>query len=287
MIVDLHCHSTASDGLLAPAEVVARAAGQGVALLALTDHDTTTGLPEAAEAARRLGMGFVPGIEISTTWSHGTVHIVGLDIDPDHPRLRQGLEQLAEERARRAEVMIQRLARLGIVGAEAAIPGDPRAAGRSHFARWLVDQGHAKDWRQAFKRYLGRGKPAYVPGRWATLAEAVEWIRSAGGVAVLAHPARYRLTHSKLTRLLTDFRTVGGTALEVVSSSHSEDDRRCMAQLAGRFALWASAGSDFHGPGGFVELGRDLTLPRGCRPLWSRWRDRLSNPENTCQVSPS
>ncbi len=283
MIVDLHCHSTASDGLLAPGEVVARARRQGVALLALTDHDTTAGLSEAAEAARRLGVTFVSGIEISTTWNHGTVHIVGLDIDPAHPRLCQGLEQLAEERARRAQAMIQRLASLGLSGAEAAIPGDPRAAGRSHFARWLVSQGHAKDWQQAFKRYLGRGKPAYVPGRWATLAEAVEWIRAAGGVAVLAHPARYRLTHSKLNRLLTDFRAAGGVALEVVSSSHSEDDRRRMAGLADRFGLWASAGSDFHGPGGFVELGRDLALPAGCRPLWSRWRDRLSNPENACQ----
>ncbi len=285
MIVDLHCHSTASDGTLDPAAVVARAAAQGVDLLALTDHDTTAGLEAAVEAARAHGIGFIPGIEISALWSGATVHIVGLGIDPLDARLRAGLERLAEERARRALAMVERLEKLGLSGSEAAIPGDPRAAGRSHFARWLVDQGHVKDWRAAFRRYLNRGRPVYVPGRWAGLDEAVAWIRAAGGVAVLAHPARYRMTASKLERLARGFREAGGAALEVVSSSHTPDDRRRMAALAARLGLLASAGSDFHTPGGFVELGRDLALPEGCRPLWSQWpaaRSKGATTPETC-----
>jgi len=287
MIVDLHCHSTASDGTLAPAAVVARAAAQGVDLLALTDHDTTAGLDEAAEAARAHGVQFLPGIEISALWSGGTIHVVGLGIDPADADLRAGLERLAEERARRALAMVGRLEKLGLPGADAAIPADPRAASRSHFARWLVAQGHAKDWRAAFRRYLTRGRPAYVPGRWAGLDEAVAWIRAAGGIAVLAHPARYRMTASKLERLARAFRDAGGEALEVVSSSHGPEDRRRMAALAARLGLLASAGSDFHTPGGFVELGRDLALPEGCRPVWSQWPALRSkgatNPE-TCSV---
>ncbi len=271
MIIDLHCHSTASDGTLAPAAVVARAAAQGVTMLALTDHDTTAGLAEAAAAARRQGLHFVPGIELSALWAGMTIHVVGLDIDPDHPVLQAGQARQAEERARRAQAMVARLLELGFEGAEAALPEDLRGAGRSHFARWLVAEGHAKDWRAAFKRYLSRGRPAYVPGRWPALEEVVAWIRAAGGVPVLAHPARYRLTHAKLERLLRQFVAAGGEALEVVSSSHGPEDRLRMARLATRLGLAASAGSDFHGPGGFVELGRDLSLPEGCRPVWTPW----------------
>jgi predicted metal-dependent phosphoesterase TrpH len=275
---DLHSHSTASDGSLTPTALVERAAAAGIGVLALTDHDETAGLAEAASAATAAGIGFVPGIELSVSWSHQTVHIVGLGITADSAPLQAGIERLREFRNWRAEEIGRRLEKAGIAG---ALAGARRYAGgtilsRTHFARFLVETGHARDPRQVFKRYLVRGKPGYVPGEWASLAEALDWIHAAGGLAVIAHPARYRFSATRLRQLLAEFVELGGVGLEVVSGSHSHDDVRHMAVLAQRFGLAASAGSDYHGPeNAWLDLGRLSPLPEGCLPLWETdaWAD--------------
>lgn len=274
LLHDLHTHSTASDGTLAPAELVRRAAEAGVDVLALTDHDETCGLAEAATAARRYGIGFVPGAEISVTWNGMTIHIVGLHIRADAPALQAGLAKLREFRNWRAEEMGRRLAKAGITGAyeDARARAGGRIVSRTHFAQFLVANGHAKDLRQVFRKFLKRGKPGHVPGQWASLEEAVGWIRAAGGVAVLAHPARYDLTMTRLRKLAGTFVEAGGGAIEVVSGSHSRDDCFKMAQLARQFDLPASAGSDYHGPEHpWIELGRLPPLPDGCTPVWEGW----------------
>ncbi len=271
---DLHSHSTASDGTLSPAELVARAAAAGVGVLALTDHDTTAGLAEAARAAAAQGIELVPGVEISVTWGGGTVHVLGLGVDADDPILAAGLAGLREFRGWRAREIGARLARAGIPGAyEGALAlSNGRLVSRTHFARFLVAQGHARDERAVFRSYLVSGKPGHVPGRWAPLEEALAWIAAAGGIAVIAHPARYRLTRTRLRRLLGAFKEAGGQALEVVSGSHSRDDCLAMARHARDFGLLASAGSDFHGPEHpWIALGRLPELPEGCRPLWEHW----------------
>ena len=276
---DLHTHSTASDGTLTPEALVARAAAAGVPVLALTDHDTTEGLAEAAAAARLLGIGFVPGVEISVTWGGRTVHLVGLGVDPDHPELCQGLAGLIAFRSWRAEEIGRRLAKQGIAGAYAGAKAlsNGRLIGRTHFARFLVERRLAADERAVFKHYLVNGKPGHVPGQWATLEEAVGWIRAAGGQAVIAHPARYRYTRSKLLTLIGEFREVGGIGLEVVSGSHSRDDVFNFARHAREQRLLASAGSDFHGPdlslsaNPWPGLGRLPALPEGSTPIWHDW----------------
>lgn len=271
---DLHSHSTASDGTLRPAELVVRAADAGVDVLALTDHDTTEGVQEAALAAGARGIGLVPGLEISVTWSGQTVHIVGLNVDPGHPRLQQGLAQLRQFRDWRAEEIGRRLAKKRIEGAfeGARAFSNGRLISRTHFARYLVQIGAAKDERDVFKHYLVKGKPGHVPGKWAGLEEAVGWILAAGGQAVVAHPARYKMTRSKLRRLFGDFRECGGVALEVVSGSHSRDDYFMMARHAREFGFLASAGSDFHNPDNpWIQLGRLAALPEDCVPVWRDW----------------
>ena len=273
-IYDLHSHSTASDGTLEPAELVRRAARQGVEVLALTDHDTTDGVAEAATAARDEGIELVPALEVSVTWRKGTVHIVALHIDPQDTALQQGLARLREFRLWRGEEIGRRLHKAGIDGAleGARAYADGPSLSRTHFARFLVDNGFAKDMGQAFRRYLGQGKPGHVPGDWATLEEAVGWITGAGGQAVVAHPARYKLTRTKLGELLEAFKECGGIGLEVVSSSHNREERAAMARLAEKFGLYGSVGSDFHTPGNpYVELGRHLDLPTGCAPIWETW----------------
>lgn len=272
--VDLHCHSLVSDGLLAPAEVVERAAAHGVGVLALTDHDDVGGLAEARAAAQRLGLRFVDGVEISTTWEDTTVHILGLGIDPADARLREGLERLRAGRAQRAEAMAAALGRCGYAGAlEGAMrhAGDARILGRTHFARFLVERGAARDVRSVFDHYLVRGKPGHVPHHWAEVAEAVGWITGAGGVAAIAHPARYRVGRAALRRLIEQFRACGGTAMEVVSSAHTAEDTREFARLAAAYGLLGSCGSDFHAPGeSQAELGETQALPEGVEPLWPR-----------------
>jgi len=269
---DFHTHSTASDGTLPPGELVCRAREAGVESLALTDHDTVAGLAEAAEAAAGAGLELIPGVEISVSWQGYTVHVVGLNVDPGDPILRKGLAGLLEYRAWRAEEIGRRLERDGIPGgyegARAFAKGE--LVGRTHFAHFLVQQGHARDVREVFKRFLVKGRPGHVPGDWASLEEALGWIHGAGGVAVVAHPARYHMTRSKLRRLLGEFRELGGEALEVVSGSHSKDDCYLMARHARDFGLAASAGSDYHGPENpWIQLGRLPELPPGCRPVWT------------------
>jgi len=273
---DLHTHSTASDGTLAPAELVERAADAGVDVLALTDHDTLEGVSEAREAARRRGLVLVPGVEISVTWQGGTIHVVGLDVDPRAPGLTAGLAGQREFRDWRAREIGRRLERdAGISGAfdGALALSNGRLVSRTHFARHLVASGRAESVHGVFRRFLKPGKPGHVPGQWAPLGEAVSWIREAGGQAVIAHPARYPLTRNKLRRLFGEFVEAGGVGLEVVSGSHSRDDQVVMAAHASDFGLLASAGSDYHGPENpWMELGRLPPLPVGCRPIWGNWR---------------
>jgi hypothetical protein len=271
---DLHSHSTASDGTLSPRELVTRAAKAGVRVLALTDHDTTAGIGEAQSAASACGLGLVPGVEISVTWNKHTIHIVGLNVDPDNRALQQGLRELRAFRDWRAEAIAERLEQAGISGAYqgALAHSNGTLVSRTHFARYLVEQGLAADERKVFKHYLVKGKPGFVPGRWAELGQALEWIHGAGGVAVVAHPARYRMTRSKLRRLFAEFVELKGEAIEVVSGSHNRGDYFTMAKHASDFGLMASAGSDFHSPDNpWIELGRLPRLPENCRPLWSDW----------------
>lgn len=269
---DLHSHSTASDGALTPTALVWRAAHAGLAVLALTDHDTVAGVAEAQRAAAGLPITLVPGVEISVTWGGRTVHIVGLNLDPDCATLRAGLDGLLAERAGRAEEISARLARAGIPDALAGARAHCAGAqlGRTHFARFLVARGLGRDLRDVFKHYLAEGRPGHVAGDWATLPQALDWIRAAGGLAVIAHPARYRFTRTKLRRLIGEFRDGGGIGIEVVSGSHNRDDVHAMAALARETRLLASAGSDYHGPDTpWIELGRLGQLPDACRAIWT------------------
>lgn len=272
---DLHSHSLASDGTLTPAALVQRAAMAGVDVLALTDHDDTGGIDEATQAAAEAGIYLVPGVEVSVTWGKQTIHVVGLNIDTAHAALQAGLARSREFRNWRAEEMGRRLAKHGIAGAyEGAVArAHGRIISRTHFAHFLAENGHAESVRAVFKSFLKSNKPGYVPGEWATLEEALQWIHGAGGQAVIAHPARYSMTASKRRRLLGEFAELGGEGLEVVSGSHSRGDNFSMAQLAKNHKLLASAGSDFHGPENpWVELGRLQTLPDGCTAIWQGWQ---------------
>lgn len=271
---DLHTHSTASDGTLGAAELVRRAHAAGIDVLALTDHDSLDGLAEARAAAAGLPLRLICGVEISVTWNGLTVHVVGLNVDPDNAALRAGLATLQGFRDWRAEEIARRLEKAGIPGAYAGARrhATGRILSRTHFAHFLVEAGRARSVREVFKKFLVRNKPGHVPGEWAELAQAVAWIRGAGGEAVLAHPARYPLTGTKLRRLLQEFKTCGGTAMEVVSGSHSRDDTERMAGIARGLQLKASRGSDYHGPENpWVELGRIPPLPDGCTPVWQDW----------------
>ena len=277
---DLHCHSTVSDGLLSPTEVVARAAERGVKFLALTDHDDVSGLAEAAAEAARHGMQLINGVEISVSWRSHTLHIVGLNIDPAFAPLADGLKVIRSGRGARAQLMAQSLARSGIGGAlEGAyrFATNPDIIGRTHFARFLVESGQCKDVRSVFKNYLVKGKPGYVPHQWAELADAINWIRGSGGVAVLAHPGRYTsgrkaMGQKTLRELLREFADLGGQGIEVVSGSHTPEQYAEFARYAKEFDLLASCGSDYHGPGeSYRDLGRLPDFPLECRPVWQAW----------------
>ena len=268
---DLHCHSTASDGSLSPTALVERARQKGVDVLALTDHDATHGLAEASAAAHLQNLDLINGIEVSITWASQTIHIVGLFIDPENTVLQQGLERLQAFRRWRAEEIARRLEKKRIPG---AYEGAKEFCGgqimsRTHFAQFLVAAGYAPDIRTVFKKYLVRGKPGYVPGNWASLEEALGWIHAAGGVAVVAHPARYQISATKLRELLKEFKEFGGLGMEVVSGSHSRDNILHMSGLATMFDLHASRGSDFHGPSNvYMELGRLPAVPEANTPIW-------------------
>ena len=272
---DLHCHSTHSDGLLHPAEVVARAAARGVDVLALTDHDELSGLAEAKSAAGAAGIEFVCGSELSVTWEDLTIHVVALQIDPTHPELDAGLEAIRTGRTTRGRRIGDALAAAGIAGAWAGAQRyvtSERLVSRTHFARFLVEAGHAKEMKDVFRRFLVPGKPGYVAHDWATLGQAIGWIHAAGGQAVLAHPGRYKVSDSGLRRLLADFRDAGGDGIEVLSSAHTAAQYAQFASLARVYGLLASCGSDYHGPGeSYLDLGDLPPLPAGVTPVWSRW----------------
>lgn len=273
--VDLHCHSTFSDGALPPAAVVRRAAANGTRLLALTDHDETGGLAQAQAAARECGVRFVNGVEISVSWRGHTVHIVGLGIDPANTELAAGLAAVRAGRALRAERMAQALAELGIEGAlEGARrhAANPDMIGRTHFARHLVERGAVKDLQSAFKRYLGAGKPGYVSHQWANLGDAVRWIKLAGGIAAVAHPGRYPLDSRELVGLIGEFRDCGGDAIEVISASHTPHQIGILVAHVRRYGMRASAGSDFHAVGeSRFDIGILPQLPELCPPVWEEW----------------
>jgi len=274
---DLHTHTTASDGTLAPAKLVERAAANGVDVLAVTDHDTLDGLAAADTAADAAGLTLVPGVEVSVSWGGRTIHVIGLGIDRNDEDLRAGLASLTAYRRWRAEEIGRRFAESGIEGALEGAQGfsDGRMIGRTHFARFLVRRGHASSVRDVFKHYLVRGKPGHVTGDWASLEEAVGWICGAGGQAVIAHPARYRFSATKLRRLIGLFKEHGGVGIEVVSGSHNRDECLVIARHARENGMLASAGSDYHGPENpWVELGRLPPLPAECMPIWIDWDGR-------------
>ncbi len=273
---DLHCHSTVSDGLLAPADIVARAAANGVDLLAVTDHDEIGGLDEAMAAAAASRLRLVTGTEISVSWGDDqTVHIVGLNFDHRHPDLVAGLARVRGGRDARAGRMAAELAKVGIDGAyEGALKyaGNPALISRSHFARYIVERGFAPDVKTVFDHWLAKDKPGYVSHPWAELSEALGWIQAAGGIAVIAHPGRYRLTGAERRQLYAAFRDLGGDGIEVISGSHGADEVREFAGIAREFGFLASRASDFHGPGeSYTDLGRMAQLPPDLKPVWTDW----------------
>jgi 3',5'-nucleoside bisphosphate phosphatase len=272
---DLHCHSSVSDGTLSPAEIALRAKEKGVQLWALTDHDEVSGLLAAADAARMVELPFVPGVEISVTWGPETLHIVGLRVDPESPVLADGLEHTRSGRTRRAHQMAEQLDAVGITGSfegALAYAGNHDLIGRTHFARYIVEFGRCDDVKEVFTKYLVAGKPGYVPVQWATLDEALSWIAAAGGVAVIAHPGRYRLDERELRDLFVQFKEKGGMGIEVVTGSHSPDQYKRFAKLAKEYGFRASRGSDFHGPlESRCELGSLPNLPDSVVPIWHDW----------------
>ena len=276
---DLHCHSVVSDGTLTPEALAERAASNGVELWALTDHDEIGGQARAAAAAKAVGMRYVTGVEISVTFLGKTVHIVGLGIDTDNAELREGLEQTRGGRRLRAQDMADGLAKVGIKGAfEGALQyvGNPDLISRTHFARHLVETGVCKETNEVFRKYLTEGKPGYVEHRWATLKDAVGWITGAGGMAVVAHPARYKFTPNEEFALFTEFKGHGGRGVEVVTGSHSAAEYVTYAATAQEFGLAASRGSDFHSPlESHTELGTLPYLPGGLTPVWELLATRI------------
>ncbi|HJV60543.1 MAG TPA: 3',5'-nucleoside bisphosphate phosphatase [Albitalea sp.] len=279
---DLHCHSCVSDGTLEPEALAARAVANGVTLWALTDHDEVGGQQRAMQAARSLGLAYLTGTEISVTFAGTTVHIVGLGFDPDDQALVSGLAATRGGRHERALEMSEGLARAGIADAyDGALKyvGNPQLISRTHFARHLVDSGVCQDTHEVFRRFLVDGKPGYVPHRWASLRDAVGWITGAGGIAVIAHPGRYRFTANEEYALFTEFKTHGGQAVEVVTGSHSAPDFSKYADMALEFALYASRGADFHSPEeSHIDLGALPELPPRLTPVWEPLAHRVLQP---------
>ena len=279
---DLHCHSRVSDGTLEPEALAARAKAGGVELWALTDHDEVAGQQRARDAALREGLAYLTGCEISVTFAGVTVHIVGLGFDADDAALREGLARTRGGREARAREMAAGLAKVGIDGAfEGALPyvGNPELISRTHFARFLVERGICADTSEVFRRYLVEGKPGFVPHRWAALGDAVRWITQAGGVAVIAHPARYKFTPTEEYALFSEFKAHGGRGVEVVTGSHSAAEALRYAETATEFELLASRGSDFHSPSeSRIDLGTLPDLPGPLTPVWQALGDRVQWP---------
>lgn len=278
--IDLHCHSTASDGALSPQELVERAATQGVTHLALTDHDTVAGLSAAALSAAQKGVTLITGTELSCVWRSHTIHIVGLDFDPENRDFRDALAVQNANRWARARAIADKLGKTGVddLLGKATAKADGDVPGRPHFARVLMDEGVVRDSAQAFKRYLGQGKPGDVRAYWPGLGEVVQWILGAGGVAVLAHPRKYKMTASRLSALVSDFKQAGGKAMEVSTSGQSSGDLGFLAELCRREKLLASQGSDFHFPGApWCELGRIAKMPDGIEPVWHHFKSPVGH----------
>ena len=276
---DLHCHSVVSDGTLTPEALAARAAANGVELWALTDHDEVGGQERAAAAAKACGIRYVCGVEISVTFLNQTVHILGLGIDPENAALCAGLTATRGGRTARARDMAAELARVGIPGVfEGALKyvGNPELISRSHFARYLVEAGICPDTNSVFRKYLAQGKPGYVPHRWAALADAVGWITGAGGVAVIAHPARYKFSANEEFALFTEFKGHGGAGVEVVTGSHTSAEYLTYGAAASDYGLAASRGSDFHSPDeSHTDLGSLPYLPGSLTPVWELLASRI------------
>ena len=270
---DLHCHSVVSDGTLTPEQLAERAYANGVRLWALTDHDELGGQERARAAANSLGMDYLSGVEISVTWMGQTIHIVGLGIDAAHAGILEGLRRTREGRGLRARQMAEQLLKAGIPGAyEGALhfAGNHELISRTHFARFLVEQGICKDTDQVFKRYLVEDKPGYVPHLWATLDDAVAWIKGAGGAAVIAHPGRYKLSAMQMDELYKRFKEIGGMAIEVITGSHSPSQYQTYGKIAQHYGFLASRGSDFHDPEeSYIDLGTLPHLPDHLTPVWS------------------
>jgi 3',5'-nucleoside bisphosphate phosphatase len=279
MNADLHCHSTVSDGTLEPEVVAARAKANGVELWALTDHDEIDGQQRALEAARALALPYLTGTEISVTFAGITVHVVGLGFDATDARLAAGLRATRGGRESRAHEMSDELAKVGIDGAyDGALKfvGNPDLISRTHFARYLVECGACANTQDVFRRFLVEGKPGFVPHRWATLRDAVSWINDAGGIAVIAHPARYKFTPTEEYALFTEFKALGGRGVEVVTGAHSTSDAARYADAAREFDLLASRGSDFHSPEeSRIDLGSLPPLPAGLAPVWEALEARI------------
>ena len=274
--IDLHCHSTISDGLYSPEELVAYAHEQGVKVLALTDHDDMGGLSRARRAAEQHGMQFINGVEISVTWKKRTLHIVGLKVNPDYEPLKAALDAVKQGRLDRAKLMAEGLEKVGIEGSfeGAQAIADNSIMTRSHFARFLVEAGYVKDVKTVFKKFLVKGKPGFVEHEWMTLEEAVTLIKDSGGVAVIAHPGRYDLGRTNMPLLMHQFRMCGGEAIEVVTGSHTPPQYSQFAKIAHQFSLKSSLGSDFHGPGmSYMAMGRIAELPANCIPVWQDWEE--------------
>ena len=271
---DLHCHSVISDGTLTPEKLAERAKANGVHLWALTDHDELGGQKRAREAASALKIDYLAGVEISVTWMGETIHIVGLGIDAEHAGIIEGLRSTREGRGNRAKLMAEQLSKVGIEGAyEGALhfAGNHDLISRTHFARFLVEQGVCRNTEHVFKNYLIEGKPGYVPHQWASLDNAVKWIKAAGGVAVIAHPGRYsRLNAMQMDELYQHFKDLGGLAIEVITGSHSPDQYKTFAKIAQQYGFLASRGSDFHDPNeSHIDLGNLPHLPDNLTPVWS------------------
>ncbi len=271
MLIDLHTHSSCSDGTLSPQQLVQRAACAGVTVLSLTDHDTTAGVQSAQTAAAACGLCLVPGVEISASWRRQDIHVLGLWLDPQADALQAALAGQLKRRRVRIAAMCAKLTRLGLPGAEllAAVEASAATPTRSHLAHALLDQGYVDKLDHAFKKYLNPGRPAHVIAEWPAIDVVVGWIRAAGGVAVLAHPTRYRLSSGARQKLLTEFVAAGGGALEILSGANGAQHAAGCAALAERFGLMGSVGSDFHSPQfAWNPLGRSLKLPDSITPVW-------------------
>lgn len=275
MKIDLHSHTNHSDGLLSVPELLSRALHFKLDVLAITDHDTVSALPEAAAwiAQEQAPLTLISGVEISTAWAEFEIHVVGLNINAACPQFQERLASQQQRRMARAEEIARRLAKANIPGALEAVMADvgTGAITRTHFARFLVNTGRAASMNTVFKKYLARGKTGYVPNNWVAMAEAVQWIKQAGGQAVLAHPLKYKLNGKYLKRLVKDFAAAGGDALEIISPQQTLIQRRELWALCLEHGLTASVGSDFHQPTTWNELGKHLYLPDDVTPVWANW----------------